>query len=154
MALDLSTIDQNVNNILAAPAAPPSGNGSDDELERLRKENAELKQRQLEADRHARIKSAVAASSVQDNGPTNGEMTVRRTRAIAEAGNVAKWYKYSVADRVNILTDGGYIPVTDKELSKYFGPKATTGETTRLKASDPRRFRSYRATAVELGWIG
>ena len=81
-------------------------------------------------------------------------MAVCRQRAIIKAGNVNGWYKFSVADRVNILLDGGYIPVQEKELAKYFGPKATTAEVTRLMATDRKRYDSYRATAIELNWIG
>lgn len=142
----------------AAPAVPPPEPtvqaAEQAELERLRFENAELKQRQLEAERDQRLKAAIASTHVQYNGPTAGEMSVRRQRAIAESKGLAFWNKYSVSDRVNILTDGGYIPVTDKELAKYFGPKSKPTEVTRLKASDQKRYQSYRCMAIELGWIG
>ena len=136
------------------PIAPVEPTAEQAELARLRQENVELKQRQLEADRDARIKSAVASVNVHDNGPTAGEMSVRRQRAITQAGGVAKWYKIPIADRVNIQTDGNYIPVKDSELAKFFGPKSSAVESARLKSSDPRRFRAYKATAIELGWIG
>lgn len=164
---DFSNINEQVNAALptqvpaAAPTAPTpaipaiESEAAAQELARLRTENAELRQQQLENERDQRIKSAVAASNVQDIGPTNGEMAVRRQRAIAQCPNkLAQWYKIPVSDRVNALTDGGYIPVTDKELSKYFGPKSNAMEAARLKTSDQRRYRSYRATAVELGLIG
>jgi hypothetical protein len=125
------------------------------ELERLRQENATLKQQQLDSERDQRLKAAVAASNVQDNGLTNGEAAVRRQRAIAECPNkLAQWHKIPIAERVNILTDGGYIQVTDEEIGKYFGPNSSAIETQRLKASNPRAYKSYRATAVELGLIG
>jgi hypothetical protein len=142
--MDLSNLNNDVQQQLTPEQA---------ELERLRTENAELKQKQLDADREHRIKNAISASNVQDNGPTNGEMSVRRTRAITQAGNVAKWYKIPVADRVAILTDGNYVPVKNEELAKFFGKSSNATEAARLKATDSRRYHSYRQTAVELGWI-
>lgn len=149
--------DENSNGSASAlntPVESTIANAERDELIRLRQENAELRQKQLDAERDQRIKSAVAASNVQDSGPTAGEMQVRRQRAIQQAGGVARWYKIPVGDRVNVTTDGAYVPVKDTELARYFGPKSDPKEAARLKASDPRRYRSYRMTAIELNWIG
>jgi hypothetical protein len=166
--VNLSSIDTDVNAALESQAPTPKQNNgtaaqvlapvetaAEQELARLRKENAELRQQQLDADRDKRIKAVVAASNVQDSLPTNGEMAVRRQRAISQCPNkTSQWYKTPLGDRVNALTDGNYIPVKDTELAKYFGPKSDAAEATRLKISDPKRYLSYRATAVELGWIG
>jgi hypothetical protein len=157
--VDLSNINNDVHQQLTtqAPANPqiePTALSPEQaELERLRVENAQLKQSQLDAERDKRIKSAVAASNVQDSGPTSGEMSVRRTRAIAQAGNVARWYKIPVTDRVNILLDGQRVAATPQEIAKYFGPKSSAAAATQLKATNPRAYLSYRSEAVELGLI-
>ena len=101
MTLNLTDIGQTVTSNLSSQAISTNGddspsapttpveptivNAEQEELARLRQENAELKQRQLETERDARIKTAIAATHVQDSGPSNGEQAVRRQRAIAES---------------------------------------------------------------------
>lgn len=162
MSLDLSSLDQSINNNLTAqtatdnsvtlPIEPTVLSPEQAELERLRAENAELKQQQLEGERAQRLKSAVAASNVRDSGPTAGELAARRQRAITQSGGVAKWYKIPVADRVNILLDGQRVLATVEEIKKYFGPN-TSAAALQLKATNPRAYRSYRTEAIELGLI-
>jgi hypothetical protein len=147
----MSTINTEVQT---QPATPAIESGAEQELARLRTENAQLRQQQLESERAQRLKAAVSTTRMSGTVPTNGEQAARRQNAIAQSGGLAHWYKIPVAERVAILTDGGYVQATDKEISKYFGSKSSALEAQRLKATDSRAYRSYRATAVELGLIG
>jgi hypothetical protein len=145
------------NGRTSAPNTPVEStvaNAEQNELNRLRKENAELKQKQLDVEHDQRLKAAVAASNVSDTGPSNGEQAIRRQRAIAAAKGLAHWCKIPIVERVNILTDGGYIQATEKEIGKFFGPNSSGADAQRLKASNSSAYRSYRAQAVELGLIG
>jgi hypothetical protein len=136
------------------PIEPTAGNAELGALERLRAENAELRQRQLDVERDARIKVAIAATRVQDSGPTNGEQAIRRQRAIAASKGTAFWNQIPIADRVAILTDGKRVPASTQEIGKFFGPKSSAIATTQLKASNPKAYYSYRAEAIELQLIG
>ena len=148
------------NNGGGGPVAPvvpieaTEANAEENELARLRQENAELRQQQQDRERDARIKAAVASAHGHHDDQSAGDHAIRRQRAIAQCKGVAYWYKIPIPDRVNILTDGQRVPATTEEISKYFGSKSSAVAATQLKASNHRAYHSYRAEAIELGLIG
>jgi hypothetical protein len=156
MALDLSTIDHNVNDNLAAPAAPPSGN-DDDLAGQLAKAVAEIALIKAEREREAVEREAsvaaerlkVAATIAKQRGGKVGctEQDLQLDRAIAKCGGLAYFNKLTPAQKAEALGIEGAADTSDKTLRQYFGLGSDSGAANRLATSNPAEYRRLRGLA-------
>jgi hypothetical protein len=168
MALDLSTIDQNVNDNLTKqsptndntlpvaepPAAPP--NGDDDLRSQLAEATAKIAAMQADRDREAtereaavaaerlKVASGIAKAPSAKVGCTEQDMAL--DRAINKVGGRAFWAKLTPAQQAEALGIQG-ADTSDKVVRQYFGKSSDSAAANRLANTNQAEYKRLRGLA-------
>lgn len=127
--------------------------------EELRKHNADLEvkdelNRAAAAERQRNANLRLADRTAEKQEPLNlNEIHLHCNEAIRRAGGNAYWAKKSFEERMQILSLPQDDEATDKNLKEVFGRTSSSKAAAQLAASNPKRYKLWKAISIEKGII-
>jgi len=160
--------DNNGNNNTPAAAAAPAAVAvapaeqapaltREEELAKLRLENAELRIKQArlatleEENASLKIKAAAKASSGGTQPVGNGMAEAQRNRCIAAAGGLARWTSIDPNTRAELQGVSHPENISSDEVKQFFGPGSSALLASRLAKESRWRYQALRIVARERG---
>jgi hypothetical protein len=106
------------------------------------------------AERQRNANLRLADKTAEKHEPLNlTQLDLHRNEAIRRSGGLAFWNKKSLEERTQILSLPHDDEATDKNLKEVFGRTSSSKAASQLAASNPTRYKLWRAIAREKGII-
>lgn len=154
MALDLSPIDENVNDSLEAPTAPTPSNDelasqlatATAEIALLKAEHAREATEREQAEANARLDVAARIARTSATKISCTQQDISLDKAIAKVGGRAFWAKLTPAQQADALGIQG-ADTSLKVVKQYFGRDSDGKAANALAQSNPAEYRRLRGLA-------